>query len=145
MELKNPSKLVSRRRLRGIALKMLFMYYFFQKNFPFHEENTTNDFEKNLNDIIQTDYNQISLSSPDKDFLAYIFNGVLKNQTSINKVISANLNKITIEELYIIDLIVLQIAVFEILSNKTPIEVITNEAGVLANKFSKKTSRRFIY
>ncbi|WP_281165058.1 transcription antitermination factor NusB [Liquorilactobacillus sicerae] len=79
-------------------------------------------------------------------YLNLLIEGVQKNLLEINQVIIAFLKQgWSLERLNKTDLVIMQIAVFEIkFITETPDKVAVNEAIELAKKFSDEKSRRFI-
>jgi N utilization substance protein B len=80
------------------------------------------------------------------EYLAELITGVQQQLPLINQVIVAHLKKSwSIERLNQTDLVIMQIAVFEIqFVEETPNKVAINEALELARKFSDENARRFI-
>lgn len=80
------------------------------------------------------------------EYLKELITGVQQQLTQINQVIATYLKKgWSLERLNKTDLVIMQIAVFEIrFVKETPNKVAVNEALELARKFSDENARRFI-
>ena len=85
------------------------------------------------------------LDSQSVKFISEILNTFADHYEEINEVISSNLKGYTLSRLFKIDLAIITLAVIELkFINKTPKEVIINEAIELAKKYSTEKSPRFI-
>lgn len=88
------------------------------------------------------------IEKADKDSLEFI-SEILKNfashYTEINEIIASNLKGYTVERLYKVDLAILIVAIIELkFINKTPKEIVINEAVELAKKYSTDKSPKFV-
>jgi transcription antitermination protein NusB len=82
----------------------------------------------------------------DNDLYYKIFNGVVENQPEIDSYISKNAPEWPINNIPKIDLIILRIAIFELMIDKTQEKsIIIDEAVELAKEFGSDTSSKFVH
>ncbi len=82
----------------------------------------------------------------DNDLYYKIFNGVINNQPEIDSHISAHAPEWPINNIPKIDLIILRIAIFELMIDKTQEKsIIIDEAVELAKEFGSDTSSKFVH
>ena len=105
------------------------------------------EFLKERNDIslltfLETD----DLTNDEKQFVSLEYDGLLEKNDELERIISKYLKDYTISRLYKVDLAILKVAVYEMLfsGEKTPINVVINEAVELAKKFSTEKSFSFV-
>jgi len=91
-------------------------------------------------------YQQDKTASPEVvDFAARLVHGISANKEKIDGVIRSLAPMWPLEQVSIIDLSILRIAVFEILIDKeVPFKVSINEAIELAKSFGGESSARFV-
>ena len=81
----------------------------------------------------------------DKDFVLKLYNGVIDNINTIDKVIAINLDNYPLDRLSYIDRNILRIGTFELLYTDTPKAIIINEMIELSKSYSEtddyKTSK----
>ena len=84
----------------------------------------------------------------DKKIITYIkdtIEGIIENKEAITKQIEENLKeKWDISRISKIDLVLLQIAIYEILYKELPYKIAINEAVELAKKYGEDTSKSFV-
>lgn len=81
----------------------------------------------------------------DEDFYQNIFNNVTKEKAKIDGFISKSAPEWPINQISLIDRIILEIAVFEIMIDKTtPPKVVINEAVELSKQFGSENSQKFV-
>ncbi|MBL4951453.1 transcription antitermination factor NusB [Neobacillus sp. OS1-32] len=80
------------------------------------------------------------------DFLSKLVFGVVEHQSEIDRVISENLEKWSLERLAIVDRNLLRLAVYELnfLQNEIPKNVILNEAIEIAKIYGDDQSSKFV-
>ena len=105
------------------------------------------EFLKERNDVslltfLETD----DLTDDEKQFVSLEYDGLLEKNDELERIISKYLKDYTISRLYKVDLAILKVAVYEMLfsSEKTPVNVVINEAVELAKKFSTEKSFSFV-
>ncbi len=82
----------------------------------------------------------------DNDLYYKIFNGVINNQPEIDSYITAHAPEWPINNIPKIDLIILRIAIFELMIDKTQEKsIIIDEAVELAKEFGSDTSSKFVH
>ena len=82
----------------------------------------------------------------DNDLYYKIFNGVVENQPEIDSYISKHAPEWPINNIPKIDLIILRIAIFELMIDKTQEKsIIIDEAVELAKEFGSDTSSKFVH
>ena len=83
-----------------------------------------------------------------KNYDAALFNdlsqGVLNQSTELRELIKANSKEWDLDKMYKMDISILLVAVYELLSKKAPTKVIIDEAVELAKEFGEGESARFI-
>lgn len=71
-------------------------------------------------------------------------NDILKKQTEIAPIVQSAAPQWPIEKINKIDLVILQLAVFELLEKREPVKVIIDEAVELAKEFGGESSPSFV-
>lgn len=80
-----------------------------------------------------------------KNYIKTIFEGLIKNNDEIEKLIESNLKeKWTIDRISKIDLAILRVAIYELIYLKLPYKVAINEAVELAKKYGDDSSKSFV-
>lgn len=86
-----------------------------------------------------------NITNKDKQFILDELNGTMKNLVEIDRLISENLVRWTIERINKIDLCLLRLAIYEMkFSKDIPVSVAINEAVNLAREYSGDDSPSFI-
>ncbi len=81
----------------------------------------------------------------DEEFYNFVVDGVLKNQTELDKIISASAPEWPIDQITPIDRIILEIAIYELKYEKdVPPKVAIDESIELAKQFGADNSSKFI-
>jgi N utilization substance protein B len=84
--------------------------------------------------------------SYDNDLYYKIYNGVIENRLEIDEYIQKNATEWPINNIPKIDLIILRIAIFELLIDKTQEKsIIIDEAVELAKQFGSENSSKFVH
>ena len=73
-----------------------------------------------------------------------LFEGVVKNASELDAVVSAHTENWRLERLALIDRAILRLGVHELRSGKTPRKVVVNEAVELAKTFSSEEGAGFV-
>jgi transcription antitermination protein NusB len=100
-------------------------------------------------ELTKTDSEEIIIESLDiknydKKMLNDIVNGVCDSQNELNQIIKNNSKDWDISKLYLTDLAILLVSVWEINNSDTPQKVIIDEAIELAKEFGETDSSKFI-
>ena len=89
--------------------------------------------------------NENIIDEDTKKFIKSIVLGIEENLSSIENSIATNLKKDwKLDRISKVDLVLLKLAVYEILSTDVPYKVATNEAVELSKKYGDETSPNFI-
>jgi len=84
-------------------------------------------------------------SKVDTEFICDIVEGINKNKTELNNIISESAPEWPLDQISSVDKCTLQIAIYEMLYHKdTPHKVIINEAVELAKQFGGESSSKFV-
>lgn len=125
----NKKNFQDRKNARKYALQALYSWKISNNNLHEIENHILED--KNTSKIDMEHFKKLTYEIP-------------QNITKLNDIISPNLN-IPIEKLDVIELIVLQIATFELTNCKEiPYKVVINEALELTKKFGATESHKFV-
>lgn len=85
----------------------------------------------------------------DENLVQTIINGIISHREDINRIIQECAPQWPLDKIFKVDLVILQIAVFELLfdekaENRAPEKVVIDEAIELAKQFGNETSSKFI-
>ena len=78
------------------------------------------------------------------DFMNALFEGVVANVDQIDAMLSSYLRGWKLERLTRVDLAILRLGAYELMSGKNPTSVVINEAVELANQFSGDNAAPFV-
>ncbi len=85
------------------------------------------------------------LDEENKKFVLSMYEGIKENFSAITDIVSKNLKDYTVDRIFKIDLAILITAIYEIkYYQKTPVNVVINEAVELAKKYSTEKSYGFV-
>lgn len=84
------------------------------------------------------------LTDDDKTYIEDTYYGVISDIDSIKKTLSENITGYTLERIYRSDLVVLEMACYELKEGKIPQAVVINEAVDLAKKYGTDKSGAFV-
>lgn len=122
---------MSRHTARELAFKFLYQ-----------QEIREDQFDKQLEDFLKT---QSIRDKADRAYFEDLVQGVRKNRSLIDQVISRYLRGWTMERQLLIDLSILRLAVYELLFDvEVPAEIAISEAVIFANEYGTDQSRAFI-
>ncbi len=79
-----------------------------------------------------------------RDFANLLFEGAVKEVTSLDELIVKHADNWRFERLAAIDRAILRLAIYELRRSETPPKVVLNEAVELAKKFSSEDSGGFV-
>ena len=123
----------NRHLARTIALQTLYQW-------DFNDKNT-----EKLPGAIEENLKEFAPQFEDNGFIKQVVNGVIENQTEIDKLITKYAPEWPIEQITMVDRNVLRIGIFEIKYNPDiPEKVAINEAIELAKHFGADNSPKFI-
>ena len=120
---------MSRIGARDVAFKCVFSYLFNK--------------DIDLKEFIENSL-EINLDEEDYMFVQNIFDGIKDKYDNLVQSISRNLKGYNLERIYKVDLAIILIATWEIITTSLPVGVIVNEAVDLAKKYSTDKSPTFI-
>ena len=122
-----------RHQARILALQELFSKFFGMKDFP-------RDLIS-INDLLEIN----EMGEYDKDLYRNLVDGVLENTENIDKIITKYAPQWPIEQMKLVDLQILRIAIFEGFESKiTPPKVAIDEAIEVARDFGGEVSSKFV-
>lgn len=127
---------------RIIAIQSLYEWEFISKRFP-GEVNF--DQKEKIEEILERNYTEFQKAVNNRDFINELVEGVLANSERIDQIIKPAAPEWPIEQIALIDLVVLRMAIFELLyKREVPPKVAINEAVELAKTFGGLNSSRFV-
>lgn len=129
---------------RIIALQSLFEVAFCDFNF---EKKLTNAQKvKKIDETVTRNVGEFASGEQNKKFAMDIAGGVIKNESKIDDIIRPAAPEWPIEQIALVDLTILRMAVFELLfaGEEVPPKVAINEAVELAKAFGGPRSSKFI-
>ena len=93
-----------------------------------------------------TRFNLLEVSSEEAEygFMNGVFEGVVENQEKIDALISEFARGWTLDRLSRVDLAILRVAVYELMSKETPAAAIISEAVSLASEYSGEKATPFV-
>lgn len=118
-----------RRNARETVFKLLFEFSF---------QGSINDTTKELMLM------DSSFDDDDKQFIDKVYRGVISSIDSIKETLKANVTGYELDRIYRSDLVVLEIAAFELSIKEEPVAVVINEAVSLAKKYGTDKSGSFV-
>jgi len=127
--------MASRHLSRSIVLQSMYEWDFYNRK------------EGSLDLILKRDIEKFGPDLENLDFIKKLAEGILKNLSKIDKLISVSAPERPIEQISIIDRNILRIGLFELLYAKkeeVPPKVAINEAIELAKNFGGENSSKFI-
>jgi N utilization substance protein B len=127
--------MASRHLSRSIAMQSLYEWDFYNKD------------KQGLKEIAERNIKEFGPGLESDELVWEIVDGVVKNLTKLDKIISKAAPEWPVEQITIVDRNVLRIGLFELLYSdpeKVPPKVAINEAIELAKTFSGENSGKFI-
>ena len=127
--------MASRHLSRSIAMQSLYEWDFYNKD------------KQELKEIAERNIKEFGPGLESDELVWEIVDGVVKNLTKLDKIISKAAPEWPVEQITIVDRNVLRIGLFELLYSdpkKVPPKVAINEAIELAKTFSGENSGKFI-
>ena len=117
--------------LRGVALQALYEY---------------DQSGHNVADILTYRFESLEIPNDDeKKFVIDLVTGVINNKSEIDAMIGKYAVEWPIEQIAVIDLNIIRIAVYEFaIAKETPDRVAINESIELANRFGSETAPKFV-
>jgi N utilization substance protein B len=127
--------MANRHLLRSIAMQSLYEWDFKGK-------------KKNaVNEIMARNVQEFGPGAEDVSFVHYLVNGVLKNQSKIDKLIEKCAPEWPLDQVTVVDRNVLRLGIFELVFGnyeEVPPKVAINEAIELAKTYGGESSGRFV-
>ncbi len=127
---------------RILTVQTLYEWEFISKRFPVDEKF---DEKIKVKEIIERNFEEFKKAVSNKDFIDELVWGTLKEKDKIDKIIAPAAPEWPIEQIALVDLIVLRVAIFELLfKGEVPPKVAINEAVELAKTFGGPNSSKFV-
>jgi transcription antitermination protein NusB len=127
---------------RIIAIQSLYEWEFISKRFPGDE---SYEVKTKIEEILERNYNEFKKAVNNRDFINELVGGVLESQEKIDRIIKPAAPEWPIEQIALLDLVILRMAIFELLfKREVPPKVAINEAVELAKTFGGLNSSRFV-
>lgn len=127
---------------RIIAIQTLYEWEFISTRFPIEEKF---DEKEKVSEILERNFTEFKKAVNNKDFIAELVWGVLEHKERLDKIIKPAAPEWPIEQIALVDLVVLRMAIFELLfKREVPPKVAINEAVELAKTFGGVNSSRFV-
>lgn len=132
----------NRHLARMIAIQTLYEWGFLSERFP--QETKPSENEK-VEEILERNFQEFKKSLNNRDFLADLVWGTLKNRQNIDKIISPAAPEWPVDQISLVDLVILRLAIYELLFKKeVPPKVAINEAVELAKSLGGPNSSKFV-
>lgn len=127
---------------RIIAIQSLYEWEFISTRFP---EGEKYEQKEKVEEILERNFVEFKKAVNNRDFINELVWGVLDNQDKLDKIIKPAAPEWPIEQIALVDLVVLRMAIFELLfKREVPPKVAINEAVELAKTFGGLNSSRFV-
>lgn len=97
-------------------------------------------YEDNFDDLLDELLGTLKNHECDEEFADALYNGVLTNIATIDRVISINLDNYLLERLSFIDRNILRIGTYELMYTDTPKQIVINEMINLSKAYSETDS-----
>lgn len=132
----------NRHLARLIAVQTLYEWGFISERF---ESDKKPDEKMKVSQIIARNYEEFQKSLTNKDFMEELVWGTLENKERIDKIIAPAAPEWPIDQIALVDLVVLRMAIYELLFKKeVPPKVAINEAVELSKSLGGINSSRFV-
>lgn len=127
---------------RILAVQTLFEWEFISNRFPVEEKF---DEQKKVTEILDRNYEEFKKAVSTRTFIDELVWGTLEHRDSIDKIIKPAAPEWPIEQIALVDLVILRMAIFELLfKREVPPKVAINEAVELAKTFGGPNSSKFV-
>jgi N utilization substance protein B len=127
---------------RIIAIQTLFEWEFIDNRFPVDQK--FNEKEK-VSEILDRNYEEFTKALSSREFIDDLVWGTLQHKEKIDQIIKPAAPEWPIEQIALVDLVVLRMAIYELLfKREVPPKVAINEAVELAKTFGGVNSSRFV-
>lgn len=129
---------------RIIALQSLFEIAF--ADFNLEKKLTKDDKSKKVEESVERNVQEFSSGEQNRQFASAIAKGVIDNEKKIDAIIKPSAPEWPIEQIALVDLTILRMAVYELLfsGEEVPPKVAINEAVELAKAFGGPRSSKFV-
>ena len=107
-------------------------------------ENSNAGSNLDQDDLLSSLIENLEIKNYDETLFNDLSEGVLSQNTELRKLIKANSKEWDLDKMYKMDISILLLAAYELLSKKAPIKVIIDEAVELAKEFGEDESAKFI-
>lgn len=127
---------------RIIATQTLYEWEFISSRFP---TEIKYDQKEKVSEILDRNYGEFVKAVNNRDFIDDLTWGTLENAERIDKIIVPAAPEWPIEQIALVDLVILRMAIYELLfKREVPPKVAINEAVELAKTFGGLNSSRFV-
>lgn len=127
---------------RILAVQTLFEWEFISERFPVDEKF---DQKEKVTEILDRNYEEFKKALSSREFIDVLVWGTLENTERIDKIIKPAAPEWPIEQIALVDLVILRMAIFELLfKREVPPKVAINEAVELAKTFGGPNSSKFV-
>lgn len=127
---------------RILAVQTLYEWEFISNRFPVEEKF---DEKEKIAEIIERNFQEFKKAVNNKEFIEVLVWGTLKEQDRIDSIIKPAAPEWPIEQIALVDLVVLRVAIYELLfKREVPPKVAINEAVEIAKTFGGINSSRFV-
>lgn len=128
---------------RIITVQTLYEWEFIANRFPY--EGKKFDQKEKVREILNRNIAEFSDAINNKDFIEELTWGTLEVSDKIDKIVKPAAPEWPIEQIALVDLVVLRLAIYELLfKREVPPKVAINEAVELAKTFGGLNSSRFV-
>ena len=118
---------------RKVARETLFKLVF---ELGFHKPEDSVAFEEFLKEN--------ALDAENVEFVKRAFTKIVETYDELKNTIKENVEGYTVDRIFKVDLSILMVALYELMNEETPVQVVANEAVELAKKYSTDKSYVFI-
>ena len=133
---------MSRKKARKIAMQIVYSQIF---NIPYTNDSLIAPYENVYNKVTENEIIEDEEFIKDKKYIDFVVNGIKENVEQIDDIISRYLNAWTIDKISKVDLAILRLSTFEMMTFKDlPISISISEAVNLAREYSEPKSVSFI-
>lgn len=127
---------------RIIAIQTLYEWEFISTRFPVEEKF---DEKEKVEEILERNFTEFKKAVNNRDFINELVWGVLEHKERLDKIIKPAAPEWPIEQIALVDLVVLRMAIYELLfKREVPPKVAINEAVELAKTFGGLNSSKFV-
>ncbi len=132
----------NRHLARMISVQTLYEWEFISERLPIQQNL---DQDKKVEEILNRNYEEFKKSLNNRDFVDDLVWGTLEHQEKIDRIIAPAAPEWPIDQIALVDLIVLRMAIYELLfKREVPPKVAINEAVELSKNLGGLNSSKFV-